>query len=253
MINMIKALDPYLRRKAVKEPMPTSLDDAIARTLEAFRTADSPASFMPQVTQQVAMQAMAPPPQPQQPQQMDLDAVRHTPNRQWSLHALSGARQQNVFSGRPLGQSFGYGPSAQPHSEGLHAVQSERPPRSGYPSERPDRERDSRGRAAEMTGVSPAERKGVSNAETTAETRGTGARHAGPFVGAGRLPTPPVFPCIPGTRIRGSRTTTMGRNQPIVVPRRGAGSRTMGDLPVRRTSHAKAALGLEVVVSTVVR
>ena len=107
--------------------------------------------------------------------------------------------------------------------------------------------------AADMTGVSPAERKGVRNAETTAETRGTEARHARPFVGTGRLPTPPVFPCVRGTRIRGSRTHARGRNQPIVVPRRGAGVRTMGDLPVHRTSPAKAALGHEVAVSTVVR
>lgn len=107
--------------------------------------------------------------------------------------------------------------------------------------------------AAEMTGVSPAERKGVRNAETTAETRGTEARHARPFVVAGRLPTPPVFPCVRGTQIRGTRTPAMGRNQPIVVPRRGAGVRTMGNIHVRRTSPAKAALGHEVVVSTVVR
>ena len=56
--------------------------------------------------------------------------------------------------------------------------------------------------ASEMIGVSPAERKGVRNAETTAETRGNEARHARPFVGAGRLPAPPVFPCVRGTRIR---------------------------------------------------
>ena len=145
MVNMIKALDPYLSRKVVKETSPTSLDDAVARTLEAFCTADPPASFMPQVSQQVAMQATAPTPQPQQPQHMELDALRHTPNRQWSFHALSGGRQKNVFSGRPLGQSFSYGPSTQHPSEGLHAMQSERPPRSGCPSERRDRERDSRG------------------------------------------------------------------------------------------------------------
>ena len=76
MVNMIKALDPYLRRKVVKEPRPTSLDDAVAHT------ADPPASFVLQAPQQVAMQAMAPPPQPQQPQHMELDALRHTPNRQ---------------------------------------------------------------------------------------------------------------------------------------------------------------------------
>ena len=104
MVNMIKTLDPYLRRKVIKEPRPTFLDAAVARTWEAFRTADPTASFMPQESRPVATQAMAPHPQPQQ---MELEAVRHTPNRQWSFHAISGARQQNVFSGRPLGQSFG--------------------------------------------------------------------------------------------------------------------------------------------------
>ena len=101
MVNMIKALDTYLRRNVVKEPRPTSLDDAVARTWEAFRTADPPASFMPQASQQVAMQAMSPPPHPQQPQHMELDALRHTPNWQLSFHALSGSRQQKVFSGGP--------------------------------------------------------------------------------------------------------------------------------------------------------
>ena len=110
MVNMIKALDPCLRRKVIKELRPTSLDAAVARTWEAFRPADP---------QPVAMQAMAPHPQPQQ---IELDAVRHTPNRQWSFHALPGARQQNVFSGRPLGQSFRYGPTAQPPSGCLHAL-----------------------------------------------------------------------------------------------------------------------------------
>jgi len=37
MVNMIKALDPYLPRKVIKEPRPTSLDAAVARTWEAFR------------------------------------------------------------------------------------------------------------------------------------------------------------------------------------------------------------------------
>ena len=82
MVNMIKELDPYLRRKVVKEPRPTSLDDAVARTWEPLRAANPQASFVPQASQQVAMQAMAPPPQPPQPQQMELDALRHTPNRQ---------------------------------------------------------------------------------------------------------------------------------------------------------------------------
>ena len=63
MVNMIKALYPYLRRNVNKEPRPTSLDAAVARSLEAFRTADHPASFMPQESQPVAMQAMAPSPQ----------------------------------------------------------------------------------------------------------------------------------------------------------------------------------------------
>ena len=39
MVNMIEELDPYLRRKVTKEPMPTSLDAAVALTWEAFRTA----------------------------------------------------------------------------------------------------------------------------------------------------------------------------------------------------------------------
>jgi len=68
---MIKALDPYLRRKVIKEPRPTSLGASVARTWEGFRTADPPASFMPQESQPAAMQAMDP---PRQPQQMELDA-----------------------------------------------------------------------------------------------------------------------------------------------------------------------------------
>jgi len=38
MANMIKALDTYLRRKVIKEPRPTSLDDDIARTVHAAGT-----------------------------------------------------------------------------------------------------------------------------------------------------------------------------------------------------------------------
>ena len=34
MVNMIKALDPYLRRKVIKEPRPTSLDAAVSRSSE---------------------------------------------------------------------------------------------------------------------------------------------------------------------------------------------------------------------------
>ena len=86
------------------------------------------------------MQAMT---QPQQAQHIELDALRHTSIRKWSFHAISGARQQNVFSVLPLVQYFGRGPSAQPPSEGLHAMQSERHPSSGYQSERRDHERDS--------------------------------------------------------------------------------------------------------------
>jgi len=40
MVNVIKALDPYLRRKVIKEPRPTSFDAAVARTWEGFRAAD---------------------------------------------------------------------------------------------------------------------------------------------------------------------------------------------------------------------
>ena len=75
MVNMIKALSPNPRRKVVKEPRPTSLDDAVALTLETFRAGDQQASYMPQVPQHAAMQAMAPPPQHQKPQYTELDAV----------------------------------------------------------------------------------------------------------------------------------------------------------------------------------
>ena len=44
MVNMIRALDPYMQRKVIKEPRPTSLDAAVALTWEAFCTADPPAS-----------------------------------------------------------------------------------------------------------------------------------------------------------------------------------------------------------------
>ena len=67
MINMIQALDSYLRRKVVMEPRPTSLDHAVARTWDAFSTADPQAPLVQQASHQVAMQAMAPPRQPQQP------------------------------------------------------------------------------------------------------------------------------------------------------------------------------------------
>ena len=39
MVNMIKALDHYLRRKVIKYPRATSLDAAIARMWDAFRPA----------------------------------------------------------------------------------------------------------------------------------------------------------------------------------------------------------------------
>jgi len=46
--------------------------------IRAYRTAD-PTSYTPQAPQQVAMQEMAP---PQQPHQMELNAVRYTANQQ---------------------------------------------------------------------------------------------------------------------------------------------------------------------------
>ena len=42
MLHMIKALDPYLQRKVIKEPRPKDLDEAIARTWDVFRTAQPP-------------------------------------------------------------------------------------------------------------------------------------------------------------------------------------------------------------------
>ena len=71
--------EEHARQKMVMETRPTSTEDAVARTWEAFRAADPTAQYMAQARQQVAMQAMTTPPQPQQ---MELDAVRHAPNRQ---------------------------------------------------------------------------------------------------------------------------------------------------------------------------
>ena len=42
MLNLVKALDPYLQRKVLKDPKPTTLDEAIARAWQAFRTSQPP-------------------------------------------------------------------------------------------------------------------------------------------------------------------------------------------------------------------
>ena len=39
LINMLKALDPYLQRKVIKEPKPATLEEAIERTWRVFHTA----------------------------------------------------------------------------------------------------------------------------------------------------------------------------------------------------------------------
>ena len=52
MLNMIKALDPYLQRKVAKEPKPRDLDEAIKRTWDAHRTAQPPVPPHAPVAQQ---------------------------------------------------------------------------------------------------------------------------------------------------------------------------------------------------------
>ena len=53
LINMLKALKPYLQRKVIKEPKSATLEEAIERTLRVFHTAQPPVP-QPQVAHAVA-------------------------------------------------------------------------------------------------------------------------------------------------------------------------------------------------------
>ena len=140
MLHMIKALDPYLQRKVIKEPRPKDLDDAINRTWEVFRTAQPPTPLTQQVSQHAHVPAIAPP-QQQAPQQMELDLMRQAPRRNaMTFNALNP--QYNAFSGKLVGQTFGRGSFPQQELAQINAVQ-DYPPRSRYAGPRRD-DRDDR-------------------------------------------------------------------------------------------------------------
>ena len=86
LINMLKALDPHLQRKVIKEPKPATLDEAIERTWKVFHTAIPPVpqpqvvhaaatSYAPAVATHVNVSTPAPP-------SMDLDAMRQASSHQ---------------------------------------------------------------------------------------------------------------------------------------------------------------------------
>ncbi|MGV0952579.1 MAG: hypothetical protein ACOYB3_18135, partial [Azonexus sp.] len=91
MLNLIAALDPYIQRKVIKDPKPNTLDEVIARTWDAHRTAlpVPPPAPVAQQTQGV--------------QPMQLDMLRHTPSPSTSTSQTT----YNAFSGKPMLQTFG--------------------------------------------------------------------------------------------------------------------------------------------------
>ena len=101
MVFMIAALPDYLARKV------KNLDEAVARTWQAFRTCPPP----------MQAQAYAPPTTfaglvtPSNPQ-MDLDALRALPSSSFTpTPRFPQDTMLNVFSGKPMAQTFGRGRS----------------------------------------------------------------------------------------------------------------------------------------------
>jgi hypothetical protein len=142
---MIKALDPYLQRKVLKEPKPQTLDEAVARTWEAFRTAQPPAPFVPQSpAPSYAPTASAPPPGPA----MELDTVRQMPQapNAFAWQQPLQSHGYNVFSGRPLTQTFGQGGTA-PRDIGQVNAVAFQATRAERDRSRDERRPDSRGRS----------------------------------------------------------------------------------------------------------
>ena len=129
MVFMIAALPDYLARKVTKLPLPENLDDAVARTWQAFRTCPPP----------MQAQAYAPPATsagivtPSNPQ-MDLDALMALPSSSFSsTPRFPQDTMLNVFSGKPMAQTFGRSrsPARASHTGAhLNAV-------PGYPSGQP--------------------------------------------------------------------------------------------------------------------
>ena len=162
MVNMIKALDPYLQRKVVKPPMQTTLDEAVERTWRAFRTAQPPMPLAPQASAQapaqlpVAMQTPMAQPTPA----MDLDAMRQATSsfaHQWQQQQQSS--NFNVFTGKPMGQTFGRSEMPARDFAQMNAVGFQAPSRVAEGEDRRRDDRDDLGRDRRRDGARDNRRK----------------------------------------------------------------------------------------------
>ena len=99
---MIAALPDYLARKVTKMPLPANLDEAISRTLQAFGTCPLPMQAQPYVPTVNKPGPVAP-----SNQKMDLDALRALPSSSLAPATHFPPNSQfNVFSGKPMSQTF---------------------------------------------------------------------------------------------------------------------------------------------------
>ena len=89
MLHMINGLDQYLMRKVVKEPKPQTLDEAIKKTWEAFRTTPPPMPSQQYPSRHYGTSQAQMPHQPMLPTQMDLDFRRPMSHAQTAFNTRS--------------------------------------------------------------------------------------------------------------------------------------------------------------------
>ena len=158
MLHMINGLDPYLMRKVVKEPRPQTLDDAIKKTWEVFRTSPPPLPSYQTPSSHYGSSSTQRPMQQQVPTQMELDFVRPMPQGNQTFQVSRPANNSatmrfNAFSGSPLQQTFGhYAPTSDdvfnvvqsssqepPREPEKHREEQQQPRRPSSPDRRPQR------------------------------------------------------------------------------------------------------------------
>jgi hypothetical protein len=145
LILMTAALPDYLAKKVAKPPLPTSLDEGIDRAWQAFHTCPPP--MQPTAPRVNAVQSTQP---VTTPGQMELDTLRASSGAQLvPVPHFPSYSQFNVFTGKPMTQTFGRSSSPAPTGHPLaqlHAIggYSQRQPRSFKRDDRREDKRDDR-------------------------------------------------------------------------------------------------------------
>ena len=98
-IFIVAAFPDYLARKVVKPPLPVTLDEAIDRTWQAFHTC-------PPIGSAQTPAATSAAPVTSSTQHMELDTLKAMPSA-IPTHYFPLGSQFNVFTGKPMMQTFG--------------------------------------------------------------------------------------------------------------------------------------------------